>query len=90
MRGHSKLGVALVSKPKGRGTMSRSDLNPALKRRIRRLEESTGRTCRKIGVRVLPKGEKYIFGAFVNGRHDRAVFTIGYWEQGIQRFIPAT
>ena len=69
--------------------MSRSELTPPLKRRIKRLEEATGRTCRKIGVVVLPKGEKYLFGNFVVGRHDRAVFTIGYWEQGINRFIPA-
>jgi hypothetical protein len=69
--------------------MSRQDLNPALKRRIKRLEAKTGRTCREVGVRVNPEGIEYMYGLFTAGR-DRAVFTIGHWVEGIGQYVPAS
>jgi hypothetical protein len=36
---------------------------------------------------VTKEEEKYVFGSFCAGRHDRAVFTIAYWHR--LRFMAA-
>lgn len=56
---------------------TRNELNPAIKRYIKRKEAELGRTCRKIWHFTNSKGETYLFANFCK-KWDRLIVTIGY------------
>lgn len=68
------------------GKITRTSLNPAIQRFIKRKEEALNRTCRSIDEHTNHKGEKYLFASFCKN-YDKLIITIGYYDRGIHRFI---
>ena len=65
-----------------------SELNPAIRRHIKAIEQDLDRTCRKTWSFVNPKGELYLFGSFCRN-YDRLFVTIGYHMHGVNGgFVP--
>lgn len=56
---------------------NKSELNPAIRRYIKRKEEELGRTCRMIWCGTNPEGETYLYANFCKN-WDRLTVTIGF------------
>ena len=65
---------------------NQTSLNPAIKRYIKRKEKYLNRTCRKIWDFTNRHDETYLFGSFCRD-WDQLIVIIGYFDQGIRRFI---
>ena len=56
---------------------SKAQLNPAIKRYIKRKEQELGRKCRMVWEFTNHKGEKYLFANFCKN-WNKLIVTIGY------------
>jgi len=64
----------------------RKNLNPAIKRYIKRKEKYLDKKCRMIWEFTNPKGEKYLFANFCKN-WEKTIVTVGYFSPNIHQFI---
>jgi hypothetical protein len=53
--------------------IKKTELNPAVRRAIKRKEQKLNRICRKIWVQENKKGEEYLYGNFCKNRQGLTV-----------------
>ncbi len=67
---------------------NKSEINPAIKRFIKRLEKEHNRVCRKIWSFTNPNGEQFLFGSFCRN-YDRLYITLGAYNSAVSGgFLP--